>query len=369
MFHRTGSRPFFSVVALLFIALLGCGGSEPEEERSVEPTYPLSVTETDSHRFEEYAPGVFFAVGTGSIFVQSNAMVIVRDEDVVVVDSHVTAAAGQALLDSLSALSDKPVSYLINTHYHFDHAHGNQVFADQATIIGHEYTRERLLGNVLEEATYQLWTGDLAGAVEQMRAGLGEIEDEAQRAQMEAAIAVQAAHVQALGDVVPTPPTVTMNKTMTLQGGGRTIEIRFLGRGHTGGAVVVLLPDDGVVFTGDLLVPGPSYMGDGYAGEWVDTLEALKELEFDWLLPGHGEATQDRGIIDTFQAVLGSLWSQASAAHDEGKSAEEAADAIDFAELLSPYPANAFMALPPETQRAVHLRHVSRAYEVIEEAE
>ena len=349
---------------------VGCGGAaETGDDLAIEPTFPLSVVETQSHRFEEYAPGVFFAVGTGSIFVQSNALVVVRDEDVVVVDSHVTAAAGRALLDSLAALSDKPVSYLVNTHYHFDHAHGNQVFAEKAVIIGHEYTRERLLGNPLEEATYQLWTGGLPDAVEQMRAALADVEDAQQRAQMEAAIAVQAAHVQALGDVVPTPPTVTLSTTMILQGGGTTVELRFLGRGHTGGDVVVLLPDDGIVFTGDLLVPGPSYMGDGFAGEWVETLEALKELDFEWILPGHGEATRDRGIIDTFQAVLGSLWRQASAAHAEGKTAEQAADAIDFAELLSPYPENAFTALDPATRRAVHLRHVARTFEVIEESE
>jgi glyoxylase-like metal-dependent hydrolase (beta-lactamase superfamily II) len=108
-------------------------------------------------------------------------------------------------------------------------------------------------------------------------------------------------------------------------------------------------------------------MGDGYAGDWVETLDRLKELDFEWILPGHGEATRDREIIDVFQGVLGSLWSQVAAAKQEGKTAAEAADAIDFLELLSPYPDNAFVALDPETRRAVHQRQVSRAYEVFEE--
>lgn len=354
-------------VVLLCSTLVACGADSGSDEAAAEPTYPLSVSESDTHRFEEYAPGVYFAVGTGSLFVQSNAMVIVNEEDVVVVDSHVSGAAGKALLESISVLTDKPVRYLINTHYHFDHAHGNQAFADDVVIVGHEFTRQKLLGNVLEEATYKLWTGGLPAAVEQMRSSLEDVTDEKEREALELQIAVQAAHVEALGEVVPTPPTVTLSKSLTLRRGERSIEIRFLGKGHTGGDVVVLLPDDGVVFTGDLLVPGPSYMGDGYAGDWVETLDRLKELDFEWILPGHGEATRDREIIDVFQGVLGSLWSQVAAAKQEGKTAAEAADAIDFLELLSPYPDNAFVALDPETRRAVHQRQVSRAYEVFEE--
>ena len=76
------------------------------------------ILNTDTHRFQEIAPGVYFAVGTGTVFVQSNSMVIVNQDDVVVVDSHVTADAARALIDSIASLTDKPIRVLINTHYH-----------------------------------------------------------------------------------------------------------------------------------------------------------------------------------------------------------------------------------------------------------
>jgi len=356
-----------SALLLVITGPLWWACAAPEEAPTEDAT--LRVVETDTHRFEEMAPGVYFAVGTGSVFVQSNAMVVVNDDDVLIVDSHVSAAAGQALLDSVAHLTDKPVRYLVNTHYHFDHAHGNQVFGDDVVIIGHEFTREKLLGDVLEQATYKLFTSGLPGAVEQMTASLEGIEDAGEREQLEAQIAIQAAHIEALEEVVPTPPSVTLSSRMSIQRGDRRIELLHLGRAHTGGDIVVFLPAEKILFTGDLLVPGPSYMGDGYADEWVETLDRLKELDFDWILPGHGPATQDRGIIDLNQAILGSLWEQASAARSNGLSAEEAAASIDVIELLSPFPDNAFSQMPSEVLQAVHQRQVGRTYELMEERE
>lgn len=353
-------------IALLMLGGLACAGEDEAASADSESALAEPI-ETETHRFEEIAPGVYFAVGTGSVFVQSNSMVVVNEDEIVVVDSHVTPAAGRALIDSIKTLSDLPIRYLINTHYHFDHAHGNQVFGEGVTIIGHEFTREKLLGNVLEEATFRLFTGGLPAAVEQLKASLEDVEDASQRSQLEAEIAVQEAHVAALVETQPTPPSVTLSSKMSLHSGSRRIELHFLGRGHTGGDVVVFLPEEKVVFTGDLLVPGPSYMGDGYADEWVDTLERLKELDFEWILPGHGEATRDRNIIDLNQKILASLWEQASEAQNAGLSNEEAAATIDMEELLSPFPNNAFLAMPSEVRQAVHQRQVSRVFEVLEE--
>jgi len=126
------------------------------------------VRESASHRFEEVADGVWFATGTGSVYTMSNALVLVGSEDTLLVDSHVTAAASMALIDSLSVLTDKPVRYLVNSHYHFDHAHGNQSFPRGVEIIGHEYTRMKLngeAGNVLEEITFKSFSDPVPGTV------------------------------------------------------------------------------------------------------------------------------------------------------------------------------------------------------------
>ena len=92
------------------------------------------------------AEGVYHAVGTGALAVIGNGAVIVNDDDVVIVDDHVSPAAAWVLLEEVKRLTPKPVRYVINTHFHFDHAHGNQIFGAGVDIIGHEFTREMLTG-------------------------------------------------------------------------------------------------------------------------------------------------------------------------------------------------------------------------------
>ena len=90
--------------------------------------------------------------------------------------------------------------------------------------------------------------------------------------------------------------------------------------------------------TGDLLGAGPSYLGDAYVPEWGATLDRLRALDFDWVLPGHGEAFQGKDKIGHFQAYLSDFWQQTRTLHDAGLSAEEAARKIDLRKHASNYP-------------------------------
>src|SRR5205807_9940658 len=99
-----------------------------------------------AYRFNKVADGVYHAVGTGTLAVVGNSSVIVNDDDVIVVDDHVSPAAAWVLLEELKDITSKPVRTVINTHFHFDHAHGNQIFAKDVEILGHEFTRAMLLG-------------------------------------------------------------------------------------------------------------------------------------------------------------------------------------------------------------------------------
>src|SRR5688572_30257218 len=80
-------------------------------------------------RFNKVKEGVYHAIGTGALTVVGNSTVLVNDRDVIVVDDHVSPAAAWVLLEEIKAITDKPVTTVINTHFHFDHAHGNQIFA------------------------------------------------------------------------------------------------------------------------------------------------------------------------------------------------------------------------------------------------
>ncbi|MCY4122726.1 MAG: MBL fold metallo-hydrolase, partial [Acidobacteria bacterium] len=82
-------------------------------------------------RFEEIGDGVFFATGTGAMTTMSNSLVIVNEDHAMLVDTSVTPAAARKLIAEIkSEVTDKPIQYVFNTHFHFDHSHGNQLFGD-----------------------------------------------------------------------------------------------------------------------------------------------------------------------------------------------------------------------------------------------
>jgi len=249
---------------------------------------------------------------------------------VVVVDDHVSPAAAWVLLEEIKAITDKPVTTVINTHFHFDHAHGNQIFAPAVQIIGHEFTRQMLLSNSIGMPLYQNYLTAMPGQIAALRTRISSENDAAARAKLQTQLQVAENNYASQKELKPTPPNVTMTREMTLYRGSREIQIRHLGRGHTAGDVVVFLPRERVVMTGDFLTAGLSNMSDSFPLEWADALDALKKLDFETVLPGHGEAFADRAKIDYFQAYLRDVWSEVGRLKKQGLTAEQAAKQADL---------------------------------------
>jgi glyoxylase-like metal-dependent hydrolase (beta-lactamase superfamily II) len=281
-------------------------------------------------RFNKVAEGVYHALGTGAMQVVGNSAVIVNDTDVVVVDDHVSPAAAWALVEEIKSITDKPVTTVVNTHFHFDHAHGNQIFGPSVQIIGHEFTRRMLLDDPLAMPLYRGYIGGMPGQIETLRKRVASEDDAAARAKLDTQLRSLENNYASQKELRPTPPNVTLSTQMTLHRGRREIQIRYLGRGHTGGDVVVYLPKERLVITGDLLTSGLSNMSDSYPLEWAATLDELKKLDFDTVVPGHGEAYTDKTKIDAFQAYLRDVWSEVSRLKKEGATAEEAAKRADL---------------------------------------
>ena len=281
-------------------------------------------------RFNKVKEGVYHAVGTGSLAVVGNSAFIVNDNDVIVVDDHVSPAAAWVLLEEIKEVTDKPVTTVINTHFHFDHAHGNQIFAPSVQIIGHEFTRRMLLSNSIGMPLYQNYVSAMPGQIEALRKRIASENDAAAKAKLQTQLQVTENNLASQKELKPIPPNVTLTNQMTLHRGTREIQIRFLGRGHTAGDVVVLLPNEKVVITGDFLTAGLSNMSDSYPTDWVASLDALKKLDFDTVLPGHGEAFTDKAKIEYFQAYLRDVWTEVGQLKKQGVSAEEAAKRADL---------------------------------------
>jgi glyoxylase-like metal-dependent hydrolase (beta-lactamase superfamily II) len=257
---------------------------------------------------------------------------------VIVVDDHVSPAAAWVLLEEIKEVTNKPVTTVINTHFHFDHAHGNQIFAPNVQIIGHEFTRRMLLSNSIGMPLYQNYVTGLPGQIDGLRKRIASEADAAAKAKLQTQLQVAENNLASQKELKPTPPNVTLATQMTLYRGSREIQIRFLGRGHTAGDVVVFLPNEKVVMTGDFLTSGLSNMSDSYPEEWVTSLDALKKLDFDTVLPGHGDAFTDKAKIDYFQAYLRDVWSEVSRLKKEGVSAEEAAKRADLTKHKDHFP-------------------------------
>ena len=292
---------------------------------------PAGTTHTgDAFRFNKVKEGIYHAVGTGALAVVGNSSFIVNDNDVIVVDDHVSPAAAWVLLEEIKKVTSKPVTTVINTHFHFDHAHGNQIFDPAVQIIGHEFTRRMLLNNSIGMPLYQNYVTGLPTQIEGLKKQIASATDPAAKAKLQTQLQVTENNLASQKELKPTPPNVTLTTQMTLYRGKREIQIRYLGRGHTAGDVVVYLPNEKVVMTGDFLTAALSNMSDSFPNEWADSLDALKKLDFDTVLPGHGEALTDKAKIDYFQAYLRDVWSEVSKLKQQGVSAEEASKRADL---------------------------------------
>lgn len=208
-----------------------------------------------------------------------NIGLIITDESVVVIDSRANHRQADELRADLARLTRLPVSTLINTHFHWDHTFGNARFSE-ATLIGHERARSALVERG-EQMKLELIASDW----------------------------VPAEARPLFEEVVITPPEETFTIEMGLMVGGRHLELRHLGRGHTDSDIVILADD--LVFAGDLVEEGaPPSFGDSHPREWVDTLDRLVPLVTGTVVPGHGDVVDVgfiRGQRDEIAAAIAAL--------------------------------------------------------------
>ena len=307
-----------------------------------------------AHRFEKVTDGIYYATASGTMTVGSNSPIIITDTEAIVIDSEITPAAARALVADLKAITDKPVKYVIDSHYHYDHAHGNQVFAPDAQVIGHENTRRRMLGNVLEQYTYLNSVEPVPARVAALRERIGKEADPEQKALLERQVANALSYLEQVKETKVTPPNVTLDRKMTLFRGGREIQILFFGRGHTDTDVVVFLPKEKIVCTGDLMESVISYMGDAYVDEWPATLDRLMTLDFDTVMPGHGVVFKGKGHIEAFQRYLRDVLKQATELKKAGVPAETAAPRIDMRAFATAFPQIRAAGIDPAAVRRIY---------------
>ena len=272
--------------------------------------------------------------------IESNSLFVINDRDVLVVDTGIVPSTAQVMAAELKKLTDRPVRYVVNTHWHDDHHGGNEVYRElwpSVEFVAHRDTRADILG--------QTWT-TRPKDVENLRAqgaryarwaesGVGDDGQPLEPSRRERAKEIAAfspALAAELEATRPTPPDLTFDDRLVLHRGSRTIEILWLGRGNTKGDVVVFLPKERIAATGDLFVqPIPFGIGSYYA-DWAATLGRLDALEADVLVPGHGRVQHDRRYLRQVQGLLQALVAQVDRAVAAGASLEETEKAVTLAD-------------------------------------
>lgn len=229
-----------------------------------------------------------------------SVVVVEGDDGLLVVDSGADPVEGEEILADVGARFDRPVVALVNTHAHFDHTFGNQVFgqgsATDAAIHGHARIARHF--ERYEGPRLAAWRADPSREPGRRWA-----------------------------DVRLVPPTHPVEATTTLDLGGRAVELRPQPRAHTDTDLVLFLPEDRVWVVGDLVEEsGPPMYGSGsYPLDWPDVLDGLvHELGAgDLVVPGHG-AVVGRDFVARQAAALREIADRFVAAHDAGLGAPEA---------------------------------------------
>jgi cyclase len=244
---------------------------------------------------KQVGPGVYAAIDGPKGASGSNAGFVIGDEGVLVVDSFFDPNATRALVAEIHKLTSKPILWVVNTHYHIDHTGGDGVLREAgARIVAHRnvrgWVRTENLHLFGDRITPQL------------------------KAQVEAL---------ALPDLVT-------DKPLTLWLGSRRVEVRPV-EGHTGGDLVISIPDAKVLFCGDMLWRRfPPNIIDGTVAKWIATVkgfERLPEAKTMTFVPGHGDVA-DLADVKDFDAYLSDLTAEVTAARRKGLKGEDLVKAV-----------------------------------------
>ena len=238
-------------------------------------------------RLQQLVDGVYAALHIDGGAAISNAGIIDLGEHTLIFDTFLSPQAAEDLRIAAETLTGRPIDFVVDSHWHNDHIWGNQVFDANTDIISTEETRHLIL------ATTDLTANeDLSGAGTNLEAQQAEFageQDETQRRQ----IASWIDYYQALVNLKPIlkvrAPNLTFIQQLTFQGAKRTAELIDFAGGHTESDTVLFLPQEGIVFMGDLLfIDFHPYLGGGDPERLLQHLEAVSKFDPKHLVPGHG---------------------------------------------------------------------------------
>jgi cyclase len=331
-------REFLKTMGLSAPAML----VTPHLARSKERFKTSALPETEHFDVRRVGESVFAVRGKPDSGIPTNTAVIVGDRAVAVVDTHQRPSFDEEVIRIVGEITDLPIRYLINTHWHQDHTLGNQAYEGRSTIVGHVNTGKDLLGRVVDNLSLQreVLPGQLDRAIRTLadRRGQGVGQDEL--SQLAVQIELDSEYLEELGQIRVVAPTELFDVSYSLDISDQPIELRYFGPGHTHGDIVIFLPEERTLISGDLLTPGQPFMRprDAVPSEWGPTLAKIGDLPWEHVVPGHGWIDEPRDRVGILVSYLGDLTERVRRAVGAGVAAEEIIQAVNLEEYEPYFP-------------------------------
>ena len=314
---------------------------------SVLLVLPLSAAAQPSDataKMERVADGVYAILHDDATdaWPHGNTGVVIGDDGVLVIDSTYLPSRARADIALIRKITTKPVKYLVMTHWHFDHNNGNSVYRDAfpgIAIVGEKNTARWIGVN-------STWWPKMSTALDSdRRASLAALETKLATGKDDKGVALTEEETRAAAKAVPqrkaeleelakleaVPPDMTFERELTLQLGKRRIELRDMGRANSPHDTIIWLPEEKVLFTGDVVVQSPlPYFGASWPVQWVDVLREIEMIPALAIVPGHGPVMRDFTYVARVRALLDDVLKKTEAMIREGKTLVQAQQSIDL---------------------------------------
>ena len=262
------------------------------------------------------APGVWAAI-TNDNYGKAicNAGIIDLGDKTLVFDPFMTPQAARELREVAEQLTRRPVSIVVNSHYHNDHIRGNQVFIPEASIISTNFTRTEI---ARIEPTEQQWEARHApGMLKAMRNRMTSA-TMTEKEELPLWIGYYEGMVESANELKMTLPDIVFNDSLWIMGSERDVILVECKDGHTSSDAVLIIPTAGIVFMGDLLfAERHPWISDGKPDCWQKTLKKFYESPgLETFIPGHGPVSKKEALKQLYD-YLGTVQELASGATND----------------------------------------------------
>jgi cyclase len=256
--------------------------------------------------------------------INSTTTIIVGQNFLTVVESQTDVFMAAALIRGIrQRISKLPIKYLIFTHFHLDHILGAEAFLREnpaLIIIAHQNTAEHIALHGINEQTS--WVATIKQKSMEAKQSAISAETQQKREYFMKASSELDAYYKDVQSSVIVPPNLTFRDSLNLHDENLQLQLVFLGAGHTAGDIVVWIPQDKVLVTGDLVHDYEPLFWDADPDSWVKVLEKIKQIDFDYFVGGHGDMHEGKEIVYAWQSYMQELITKTKGAMNEGLTLE-----------------------------------------------